>query len=74
MWYQSLTGRLRCADLAQDTNDGGNPIRGQQLTAAEDVQRQKTVVVVVAMEEASFLLSVNPVVRGIEAVRCQRQR
>ena len=64
--------------------DVGTPqLGGQQVTAAEDVQRQVAVTVVVAVEEAPFLVAVERVVRGIEIendplgrlrVRFQEQR
>jgi hypothetical protein len=47
--------------------DVGAPgLGGQQVAAAEDVQRQMAVAVVVAMEEAPFLVAVERIVRGIE--------
>ena len=38
----------------------------QQLLAAEDVQRQEAVVVVIAVEEPPFLLAVHQIVGGVE--------
>jgi hypothetical protein len=39
---------------------------GQQMTAAEDVERQVAVAIVVAVEEAAFLVAMQRVVGGIE--------
>jgi hypothetical protein len=57
----------------RNTSGTGVDIRGpqprtQQLVSAENVQRQIAVVVVVAMEEARFLL---PVQRGVGGVHIQ---
>ena len=56
----------------------GAQIRYQQLLAAEDIQRQKTVVVVVAMEEAAFLAPMDGIVGGVEVEdefgRCLHER
>src|SRR3954468_14740387 len=38
----------------------------QQMTAAEDVERQVTVAVVVAMEEAALLMTVQRIIRGVQ--------
>jgi hypothetical protein len=40
--------------------------RAQQVLTAEDVQRQIAIAPVVAMEEATFLLTVQRVVRGVK--------
>ena len=45
---------------------GGPQLGGQQMPAAEDIERQIAVAVVIAMEEASFLLAMQRVVGGIE--------
>lgn len=45
----------------------GRPQVGdQQLLAAEEVERQEAVVVVIAAEVPTFLMAMNDVVRGIE--------
>ena len=44
----------------------GPQVGRQQLVAAEDVQRQEAVVVVVAVEEAPLLVAVHGVVGGVE--------
>ena len=44
----------------------GPQIGDQQLLATEDIQRQEAVVVVVAVEEAAFLVAVDRVVGGVE--------
>src|SRR5205085_9684954 len=41
-------------------------IRYQQLLAAERVQRQETVLVVIAVEEARFLATVYRIISGVE--------
>ena len=48
-----------------------HPIRrpqlgAQQMLAAEDVQRQIAVIIVVAVEEPPFLVAVQRIVRGIQ--------
>ena len=47
-------------------NIAGAQVVHQQLLTAEDVQRQEAVMVVVAMEEASLLHAVHPVIGGVE--------
>jgi len=44
----------------------GSEITDEELVATEDVQGQEAVVIVVAVEEAAFLMTVNFVVSGIE--------
>ena len=44
----------------------GPQVAHQQLIATKDIQRQKTVVIVVAMKEAPFLSAVDRIVRGIK--------
>ena len=51
---------LRAIDMA------GPQVRAQQLLAAEHVQRQVAVAVVVPMEEAALLLAVQWIVGGVE--------
>ena len=47
--------------------DVGAPQLGrQQMRAAEDVQRQIAVAVIVAMKEATFLMPVQRIVGGVE--------
>jgi hypothetical protein len=46
---------------------------GQQVPAAEDVERQITVAVVVAMEEPAFLLPVQRIIGGVEIERDLRR-
>ena len=74
---QDLDPGPALTDLGNDACDllrgagGGVDIRapelgGQQVAAAEDIQRQVAVAVIVAVEEAPFLVAVERVVRGIE--------
>ena len=51
---------LGAVDLAQ------SQVADQQLVPAKDVQRQETVVIVVAVEEPAFLLAVYLIVGRIE--------
>jgi hypothetical protein len=44
----------------------GSQIAHQQLIATQDIQRQNTVVIVVAMEEAPYLVAADRIVRGIK--------
>ena len=47
--------------------DVGRPqVRHQELLAAGNVQGQEAVVVVIAVEEAAFLIAVHGVVGGVE--------
>ena len=66
-----------CANLrhhAGDLFDGaGGPVDigrpqlgGQQMTAAEDVQRQVAIAIIVAVEEPPFLVPVQRIVGGVE--------
>lgn len=52
-------------------------VADQQLIAAEDVQRQKAVMIVVAMELTALLLAVDRIVGGVEVqhqpLRCPRK-
>jgi hypothetical protein len=57
---QNSRGVLCAVDAA------GPQVRAQQLLAAEHVQRQVAVAVVVAVEEAALLLAVQRVVGGVE--------
>src|SRR5690606_17740427 len=41
-------------------------VSNQQLIAAEDIQRQETVFIVVAMKEATLLMTVHRIIRGVE--------
>jgi hypothetical protein len=74
-------------DLLDRTRRGidvGRPqLRRQQVTSAEDVQRQIAVAVVIAVKEPPFLMPMQRIVRGIEInddfpgrrlVRLQEQR
>ena len=45
---------------------GGAQLGAEQEPAAEDVERQVAIAVVVAMEEPTFLLAVDRVVGGVE--------
>jgi hypothetical protein len=74
---QDAGARPRLADLADDAGhlldragggvDVGAPQLGrQQVAAAEDVERQIAVAVIVAVEEAAFLMAVQGVVGGVE--------
>ena len=65
------------ADLADDPGDflhrpgaavdvGGPQLGRQQMTAAEDVERQIAVAVVIAVEEPAFLMAVQRIVGGVE--------
>ena len=67
----------RRADLADDARDlldragRGVDVRApqlgrQQMAAAEDVERQVAVAVVIAVEEPAFLVAVQRIVGGIE--------
>ena len=44
----------------------GAEVGREQLVAAEDVQRQEAVMIIVAVEEAALLLAVDAVVGGVE--------
>ena len=57
---QDGAGVVRPIDVA------GPQVGAQQLLAAEHVQRQVAVAVVVAVEKAPFLLAVQPVAGGVE--------
>ena len=56
--------------MARGVLDGvdvaGPQVGHQQLVAAEDVQRQEAVMIVVAVEEAALLVAVDGVVGGVE--------
>lgn len=41
-------------------------IRNKQSASAEDIQRQKTVVVVIAVKEPSVLIAVHEVIGGVK--------
>ena len=41
-------------------------VADQQLIAAEDIERQKAVVVIIAVEKATLLAAVHRIVRTIE--------
>ena len=41
-------------------------VTDQKLVTAKDIQWQKTVVVVVTVEETAFLFTVHPVIGGIK--------
>ena len=41
-------------------------VADQQMPATEDVQRQEAIVIVITVEEASFLVTVQRGIRGIE--------
>ena len=41
-------------------------VADQQLIATKDIQGKKTVVVIIAMEKASFLFTMNGIIRRIE--------
>ena len=45
---------------------GGTQTRTEQMLAAEDVQRQITVMAVIAVEKAAFLFPVERIVGGIQ--------
>ena len=45
---------------------GGSQVGDEQLRAAEDVERQEAIAVVVAVEEAVFLVAVDGIVGGVE--------
>ncbi len=69
------TMRVDLLDRAGGGIDVGAPqLRRQQMAAAEDVQRQIAVAVVVAVEEAAFLMAVQRIVGGIEVERDLRRR
>ena len=53
---------------------GGTQITYQQLVAAEDVQRQKAILVVKAVEEAAFLAAMHRIVGGVEIQNEFRRR
>ena len=55
-----LHGTRRAIDVC------GPQLCGQQVTAAEDVQRQITVAIVVTVEEPSFLMPMQRIVGGVE--------
>ncbi len=57
---QDRPGMLGAVDLA------GSQIANQQTLAAEHIQWQETVVVVIAVEEPAFLLAMHRIVGGIE--------
>ena len=74
---QDLDPRPPGPDLADDPrhlSDGAGgridvrppELGGEQVPAAEDVQRQIAVAVVIAVEEAAFLMAVQRIIRGIE--------
>ena len=74
---QDARPRPAAADAADDPRDllhrAGRAVdvrapqlRRQQVTAAEDVERQVAVAVVIAVEEPAFLLAVQRIVRGIQ--------
>ena len=44
----------------------GTQVTDQKLFSTENVERQKAVMVIVAMKEAPFLLAVDSVIGGIE--------
>jgi len=48
---------------------GGSQVRDPQLRAAEDVERGEAVAVVVAVEEAAFLVAVDGIAGGVEVER-----
>ena len=57
------------------TVDVRGPQKGaQKKTAAENVQRQKTVVAIIAPVESAFLLAVNGIVRRVEVEYDLRRR
>lgn len=45
---------------------GGPQVRHQQLIAAEDIQRQKAIVIIVPMEESADLMAINRIIGRIE--------
>ena len=53
---------------------GAPELRGEQLVAAEDVERQVAVAVVVAVEEAPLLATMQRVVGGVEVEDQPRRR
>jgi hypothetical protein len=59
--------RATSSTAPADASMLGGPLFGrQQMGAAEDVQRQIAVAVVIAVKEAPFLMSVQRVVGGVE--------
>src|SRR4051794_27543317 len=71
---------LDCAGAAVDV--GAPQLGAEEMTAAEDVERQVAIAVVVAMEEAALLMPVQRVIGGVKveddlprrcAVRLQEQ-
>ena len=73
------------ADLADDARDlldragrgvdvGAAQLGRQQMPAAEDVERQVAVAVVIAVEEAAFLVAVQRIVGGVEIEDDLRRR
>jgi hypothetical protein len=64
MW---VTIRIHLLDGPRARVDVGAPQLGrQQMPAAEDVERQVAVAVVIAVEEAPLLMSVHRIVSGVE--------
>lgn len=64
---KALNQKLKDRPGVQGSVDVGRPQVGdQQVIAAMNVERQEAVVVVVAVEEAIFLMSVHEVVGGVE--------
>ena len=57
---------LRTSIYAEPVALGGAQLGHYRHGSAEDIQRTETVVIIVAMEETSFLLAVNLVVGGIQ--------
>jgi hypothetical protein len=57
----------RLLDRAGGCVDVGAPqLRRQQMPAAENIQRQVTITVVIAVKEPAFLMPVQRVVGGVE--------
>jgi hypothetical protein len=49
-------------------------LRRQQLLAAEHVERQIAIAVVIAVKEAAFLMAVQRIVRGVDIKNNRRRR
>ena len=62
------------AQPARGIHAGAPQVRRQQMPAAEDVERQIAVAVVVAVKEAAFLMAVHGIIGGIQIQDDPRRR
>jgi hypothetical protein len=54
------------AGMFSGVNPGRTQIRNQQLLPAKNIQRQKTIMIVIAVKKATHLVAMNQIIGGVK--------